>query len=606
MKRWLNILLLLIIIQNLCVGQFKKHLDSLYIICNHITSDSEKVVTLGRIADLYFSYYLSRQGDSVVHEQLLVAEQSLNNNLILAALFDSPITHLHSNAPIESFDKAVLFIQKGIDFAKSQNQYDYIALGYTRMAFILLKLGQNDKAFSYATQGLQLLPRVSDSIKILVYINLGNVYQARGEAVSAATNYNNAFDIAIKLNSVPLQSEIYLCFSNMYSNSTVLENKNVAVEFLNKSLRLDKEYNYLKGQLRDYYILGNITYEKPYIEKAIALSDSLHMYDYNLGAKRLKLYYYMLVEKNSDTALKYLENEPDIKESFVDPGIGNYYQVKGEIFYNAGKIDSAIHYYKLAETDFIKNSDEKQHVDLFSLIAHSYKKMNDILNATIYYLKALDLSKKMNDLNSIASISNSLSDLYNQQGDYKQAFDYVIQAKVYTDSLSVLSKDRDIALLDVGRENRKHENELLEEARKQNNKRDIQYMVITIFISVVFVIMLVIGMFPVSKLTIKLLGYFFFISLFEFIVMIIDNSLFAKMVHNEPLKLWLIKILLIALLVPIQHFLEHKLIKFLESRILLDARTKFSLNKWWQNIKKPTSNINDDIDADIEKDTAVL
>ena len=190
----------------------------------------------------------------------------------------------------------------------------------------------------------------------------------------------------------------------------------------------------------------------------------------------------------------------------------------------------------------------------------------------------------MNDLNSIASISNSLSDLYNQQGDYKQAFDYVIQAKVYTDSLSVLSKDRDIALMDVARENRKHENELLEEARKQNNKRDIQYMVITIFISVVFVIMLVIGMFPVSKLTIKLLGYFFFISLFEFIVMIIDNSLFAKMVHNEPLKLWLIKILLIALLVPIQHFLEHKLIKFLESRILLDARTKFSLKKWWQNI----------------------
>jgi hypothetical protein len=97
---------------------------------------------------------------------------------------------------------------------------------------------------------------------------------------------------------------------------------------------------------------------------------------------------------------------------------------------------------------------------------------------------------------------------------------------------------------------------------------------------------MIIGMFPVSKLTIKLLGYIFFISLFEFIILLIFSFLY-KLTNGEPLKIWLFKIVVIAMLVPIQHFLEHKLIKFLESRKLLKARTKFSLQNWLHKRKKP-------------------
>jgi hypothetical protein len=97
--------------------------------------------------------------------------------------------------------------------------------------------------------------------------------------------------------------------------------------------------------------------------------------------------------------------------------------------------------------------------------------------------------------------------------------------------------------------------------------------------------MLVLGMFPISKLTIKVLGYFFFISLFEFIVLVLDNNVLHSITHGEPLTLWLIKIGLIGMLVPLQHFLEHTLIKFLESRKLLRARTNFSIKKWFQKRK---------------------
>ena len=601
MKRSLNILLLLFILsQNYCVAQFKKQLDSLCVVCKKSQSDSDKVVALGKLANLYYTYKLNRQGDSVLHEQLLVAELSDNNNLILAALFGDAITNISPSATRESFDKTIQFLEKGIKYAKSQNQYEYTAIGYTRMANIFRNRGQYDKGLYNANIASQLLPNIqSDSVKAVIYIELGNTYQAKGESVSACTNYNSAFDIAVTIKSVPLQSDIYHCFSEMYR---VLNNNDVAIDELKKSLSLDKENKYGAGMIRDYYDLARLTDEKFYIDKSIQISDSLHFNRYLLDAKRLMLYYYMVAEKNSDKALSYLEKELDVKESFLNTGVAHYYRTKGQIYLYSNKADSALYYFKLVEYDFVKNFDESLSKNLFKEIAISYKLLNDIPNAISYDTKALALSKKMNDANSIASISASLSDLYELQSDYKQAFIFSKQSIEYKDSLAHLSSGRDIALLGVEREKRKHQEDIRQQEKQLNNKRNIQYMAISIAICIIFIGILVMGMFPVSKITIKMFGYFFFISLFEFIVLLIDNIFLSHATHNEPLKLWLIKIVLIALLVPLQHFLEHNLIRFLESRKLIEARTKLSLKVWRQKTKKPTI----PEEADFEEDTAVL
>lgn len=112
---------------------------------------------------------------------------------------------------------------------------------------------------------------------------------------------------------------------------------------------------------------------------------------------------------------------------------------------------------------------------------------------------------------------------------------------------------------------------------------------------------LFIGSFPVSKATVKIMGYFFFISLFEFIILLLDELFLRHAVYNQPLKLWLIKIALIGLLAPLQHFLEHNLIGLLASKKLIEVRSNISLKKWWSNIKKPSSN-----QEGLEEDTAVL
>lgn len=156
-------------------AQFSKQLDSLCVLCNKSASDSEKVIAMGKLADYYYVYKLDRQADSVLQQQLLIAEHSNNSNLMLIVLFGEAILNIGSSATSESFDKTIQFIQKGIDYAKSVNQYNYIALGYDRMSDILRKRGQYDKALSNSVLALTTLQNVtSDSVKVITYIGLGD------------------------------------------------------------------------------------------------------------------------------------------------------------------------------------------------------------------------------------------------------------------------------------------------------------------------------------------------------------------------------------------------------------------------------------------------
>ena len=214
---------------------------------------------------------------------------------------------------------------------------------------------------------------------------------------------------------------------------------------------------------------------------------------------------------------------------------------------------------------------------------------------------ALELNKQSNDPVKAARYSTALSKLFEGMNDYHSAFIYSQKTSTLKDSLQKLSNIRDIALIEVSNEKKNHDRELERIAEQQLTKRNLQYMAITIAITLIFLFVIIIGMFRISRLTIKLLGYFSFISLFEFIVLLIDPFL-HNIAHGEPLKIWLMKIILIAILVPFQHYLEHGLIRFIESRRLHELRERMRIKKWWQRRKKPTAETIDNI----ESDTAVL
>jgi tetratricopeptide (TPR) repeat protein len=578
------------------VAQFSHKMDSLWAIYNTAANDSDKVVAYGKLAEYYYIYQLDKAGDSVLQEQLKIAEISQNKNLFFTAFFGKAIMNISIWAKNETFDRALQFVNKGLDYSKTIGREDYVTLSYIRIATLYRKRAELDNAFYNANIALTSSLNISnDSIKILAAIELGNTYQAKGESLLAFKTYTTAFDNAVAADNFFLQSEVYHRFSELYIS---LKNKPAANEYLQRSVALNKKYKNGEGLVKDYIDLARLTEERYYIEKALSLSDSLDLEYYFIQAKGLMYGYYTWIVKNSDSTMKFLNDNADLTETWMNIGKPVYYMNIGSVYQYANKWDTAVYYLQLAQPGYEKDFNDKSRQELYTEIGKCYSLLRKPQQAILYYEKALALNTRVNSVARAVSYSDALSTLYGQIEDYKKAFYYSRQGVVLKDSLQKLANQKDISLIELINEEKRHEKELQSIAAQKLVKRNLQYMAITVFISVIFFFLIVLGMFPISKITIKLLGYLAFISLFEFIVLLIDPFL-HELTHGQPLPVWLIKIVLIALLVPLQHFLEHKTISYLHSR---KKKYTFSIKKWWQRQKKPTEATVDEI----EKDTAML
>ena len=91
----------------------------------------------------------------------------------------------------------------------------------------------------------------------------------------------------------------------------------------------------------------------------------------------------------------------------------------------------------------------------------------------------------------------------------------------------------------------------------------------TIGILTAFVILIMLGSMKVPEWIIRMLGFFSFIFLFEFIVLLADQEI-HEITHGEPWKILLIKIFLIAILLPLHHAIEKKVITYLLNHKLLN------------------------------------
>jgi tetratricopeptide (TPR) repeat protein len=580
------------------VAQFQAKESELIQKVNKAASDSQMVSALGALAEFYSVYRLDKKADSIYQKQLLTAQLSLNKNLVVATLFDNSITNISNWTTAETFDRILAFLQKGLEYSKETGRKDYEALAYIKKSTILRKRGKPDEALHQATMAFSTLPiRGIDSLKAILFLELGDIFLTKGEPVNAFKNYNNAYDIAYDISNTRLQSEIYHHFAQLYQT---LDQTPLSEAQLFKSVELNEKNNNDLGLLLDYIDLARLTDKKEYFDKAIDLANQLGIERYRLLTRRLLFAYYMAVEKNPVTALNYLNNNPDLKQSYINSGLPNYYFNIGSVYFYSNNPDSAIKYFNLAESDLQKTLDINSRVTIYKEMADCYSRLGETVKAIAYFEKAKELGSGLNDLKTDTMITHSLSELYAQAGNFKKAFEYSRQYDRDKNELQQLADQRQVVLLEVDHENSNREKEMRELANKKLREKNLQYMGITIFLAAVFTLLILIGMFPVSTFTIKVLSYFSLICLFELIVVFLEDYM-HRVTYGEPLNIWIFKVVLIAILVPIQHFVEHALIRFMESRKLIQLRNQLSLRKWITKIKKPLPK-----DLDITEDTAVL
>jgi tetratricopeptide (TPR) repeat protein len=595
MRKYL--LLTCLLSQQLCFSQFNKKQDSILLSISHATNDSDKIVRLASLADLYYTYRLDKKADSIVTVQLQLAESNRSKDLVVSVFFGNSTQNIKDNSSKERFDFIEQLMQKAIDYAKSAGNEQWMTMAHAKLSELYRTRGQMQNALDQANASLASATSAdTDSLKIAALIELGEVYKAKKDLVLAYKTFNNAYDLAWNIKNKRLQAEVFQCIAELYKS---LGDKETAVEYLFKSIDLFKSQKDFEGLVRDYILMIKWFDNYDYFNKIYFLADSLNNDRFRLQAESLE--FASKIMKNIPEALHYLEIHPELKQSFINRDPKYLSWIIGEIYLYGGKADIALSYLNQAEPFLEKEYDLNITKALYDELGYAYNKTGKKEEAINYYKKALDLSQQTNDPGGVVTYSESLSKLYKEQSQFEQALFYYDKANTYEDSLQKFSNDKDLAVLEISREKKIRDKELADEQTKKERRRNLQYWGISILLVVIFCSMIIFGMFPVSKYSIKILSYFAFICLFEFIILLIESFL-HHITQGEPLKIWGIKIFIIALLVPLQHFLEHSLTRFLMGRKLIEARKKLSVKKMWSNMKKKASSpeaINDD-------DTAIL
>ncbi len=542
-----------------------------------------KVLWLGKLSSFYRTLNKSLC-EQYAKEQMQVAELSRDRTVMLEALLSQAHSCFNAGGIQENMMKGKKFSQQALDLAKSSHMAEYESWGYIYMARGARNEGENEKALNYNALALAIATTTNnDSLKISAYNSLANTYLARKEKLLAFRNYLQALNLAEGLNNFEQTKN---CYQNLAGFYRGLEEYEKAKDYQFKIFALTKKYHKPYDRLELYNDLGdtyaqskNYEMATEFYDKALKLADSVGfgIFRINSYSRIIDMYFN---SNQASKALAYINEKKELRDFMHQAGVDFYLDHGYGIAYlETGKYDSAFARLKRAQAGFETRANKFNQYYFYQNFASYFKYTGNYNKALEYMLKAKKISDDRGDIQLQSNIASKLDTLYQKLGDFKSAYAYNAQYHQLKDSLQTLEAEKDLLALEVDNENqhKAREARALEEATRQ--RHNIQYMGITVLIASVFIVLVMMGAFSVSKTTIRVLGFFAFIFLFEFIILLADHQI-HDFTHGEPWKVLAIKIVLISLLLPLHHFLEEKVIHLLTERKLLEGSAQQVLAKF--------------------------
>ncbi|MCR6721634.1 MAG: hypothetical protein NVV59_15425 [Chitinophagaceae bacterium] len=586
LSRIITILLLFVSLQT--NGQMALAIDSIKAGLAETKTPQERATMLDILARTYMNVNLE-EAEKYGQELISVAEESRDRKLMVFAYQSNGLRCTYFSGQQEYSKRSIDYYQKGLDIARDNKMDTAIGGLLLRMADAELLIPDKEKALSYANEGFSLISTLNhDSLRMEAHITYGTVYLARKEKIMALRHYLNAMRIADEVKAkgkegearkAEMQRKCYMNLSNFYSN---IEAYDRALDYAAMGYAtLDKltSRNVPYQRIVDINNMGGLFAAKKntalamsHFRRSIEMADSLDFSNLKIPGYASLLNQYLRNDQPAE-ALKFMLSDEgkDLSRFLREFGLTSIVdQAFAVIYTNTGQIDSAGYYFERARPYFVNSSSTGNQINFYSQLADYYKKKGDNKNAIEYFLKVKNMSEAIGELELMRLAAQHLDTVYRRSGNFEQAMYYNGLYHQYKDSLDRLGREKELAQVEANDEQQRLirlENERLEAKRKRYN---IQYLAITIGIAGIFVLMVMMGMFKVSATTIKLVGFFAFLMVFEFIFLIFKKNI-ASITNGEPWKDLLFMIALAALLLPLHHWLEHKVIHYLTSHNRLTA-----------------------------------
>jgi hypothetical protein len=544
-------------------------------------NDSLKVEKLSEMAGLYMDILDEREiADSLGEVAITIAEMSYRPSLIWYAL----TRYIETNDISNHFNKALGYALKANRLAGSAGDPAREWRSCRNLASVYLDGFQFDKALEWGYKSLSVATTMNkDEWKVESYLLIGRSFEGKNQKIEAFRSYLNAMGIAQQTDVTELMIRCYAAISNFYMYpkypekaiyyklkqrdliSSVSPVDSTALMWTLRDLQDIDVYSNNKGlnnNIMHLIIDFAVRHRNKRLEKFTFALYRSYLFESNNLKQLYSLYHDQYPDQLSkiraeDTILYYRLNA-FFNEYLERSDSANYYMQKAEMLVRSdpNKIFQSKFYYRLG-TFLMHHGKTRESIDNFE---KSY-----VLAASVPYLDYM------------VSASRKLEELYAKTGDYKNAYKYSSLNTILSDSVNNIAKKDQLVLMEINHEVRQQELMAAAQEQKTIRRHNIQYTGFTIGIILIFIMLTMLGSFRVPEWSVRALGFFSFIFLFEFIILIADHKILA-ITSGEPWKILLIKIGLIAILLPLHEWLEKKLIEYLLSHKLIDL-SKFSMPK---------------------------
>ena len=221
------------------------------------------------------------------------------------------------------------------------------------------------------------------------------------------------------------------------------------IEKLNAAIIIFEKQKELKGLAKAYSLkaltLGRLNKDKErieHLEKAKEIYTKLNDKD-GLSNVYLNIANAYIDGGKYIQALSVLGERANLNIS--DGGSNFYVEIYyGNIYFHLNQIDEAIKHFK--KSVLIANQYKMLDSEITGLtkLAETYQKQKNIPEAKSYYFQALDLAKQSNLMVEEADALRGMTDLYETEQDYKNAFTSLKQYKKIQDSIFNIEKIKNI------------------------------------------------------------------------------------------------------------------------------------------------------------------
>lgn len=571
MRKCYTVIILSLVWLNVPAQRSNPAIDTLNKKLAHAKSTAERVEILGNLSKVYINENYTAS-DSIGRLMIREAELSRDRKLIAQALLVNGERNSFFSTRKENFDKAVSFYEQALELSKQNKLDKEVARSYLALSAIYRSVPDADKAFGYVNEALSYVTILNnDSLKVLSFIELGSVYGLKREKLLSLRNFLSALRIAEEMKDPQLKRSCYNALTGFYVSiddfDKAIDNAVNAMKMLDELKEKGNQYNKpvalntiggLYSQKKNYEMANY------YLQESLRVADSLHYDPLKIPAYMGIINNYLLSGKPAE-ALHYLNNSSQLKEFAAKFGLTNQIDYAyGYIYTDMGNFDSAKSYYSKAAPLFETNTNEASKFIFYYQLGRMYKLSGDNKNAIENFQKSSEIAFKVADPERIKLAAKELDTLYNNTGDYRQSKKYQSMYYQYKDSIDKLGKEKDLLQAEADDEQQREIRRQKEEEDNLRRKNNIQYSAITIGIAALLIAMVVLGMFKVSAGFIKAVGFFTFLMLFEFVFLVFKKNIHS-ITHGEPWKDLAFMIGLAALLVPLHHWVEHRVLHYLTS-----------------------------------------